>query len=170
MSRKYREAYFDVYPSVWRHGDYIVIHSDTGGATFYGCSDSVLKPSGVRIGTAEIYNVVEAMPEVTDSLAIGQSWEGDQRIILFIKLAEGYQLTPDLESKIKKTLREKASQKHVPARVISVSDIPYTMNMKRVESAITNILHGRPVLNRDALANPQSLDFYERVREGLLKS
>jgi len=169
--KTYREAYFNAYPGVWRHGDYVVIHSDTGGATFYGRSDSILKPSGVRIGTAEIYNVVEGLPEVADSLAIGQNWEGDQRILLFIKLAQGYQLTQEVEIKIKKSIREKASPRHVPARIIEVPDIPYTMNMKKVESAVTNILHGRPILNRDALANPESLDYYENiVGEGLLES
>lgn len=168
--RKYRDAYFSVYPGVWRHGDYIVFHSDTGGATFYGRSDSVLKPSGVRIGTAEIYNVLEGLPEVADSLAIGQRWGDDQRILLFVKLAEGYRLTEELENKIKKSLREKASPRHVPARIIAVPDIPCTTNMKKVESAVTNIIHGRPVLNRDALCNPQCLDYYEKLtREGALK-
>lgn len=167
--KKYREAYFEVYPNIWRHGDYILIHSDTGGVTFYGRSDSVLKPSGVRIGTAEIYNVVEQLPEIADSLAIGQSWKGDQRIILFVKLAEGYTLTPELESKIKKRLRERASPRHVPDRVVQVPDIPYTLNMKKVESAVTNILHNRPVLNRDALLNPESLDFYEKIKEQLTR-
>jgi len=170
-NRKYREAYFDIYPGVWRHGDYIVIHSDTGGATFYGRSDSVLKPSGVRIGTAEIYNVVEGLPEVADSLAIGQMWEGDQRVLLFVRLAEGFELTDELQGKIRKSLREKASPRHVPARIIEVPDIPYTMNMKKVESAVTNLVQGRPVVNRDALANPNSLDHYERIiAEGLLES
>jgi acetoacetyl-CoA synthetase len=169
--KKYREAYFHVYPGVWRHGDYIVIHSDTGGATFYGRSDSVLKPSGVRIGTAEIYNVVEGLSEVTDSLAIGQIWEGDQRVLLFVKLADGFQLTEELQNKVRRSLREKASPRHVPARIIEVPDIPYTMNMKKVESAVTNLVHGRPVFNRDALVNPQSLDYYERIiGEGVLRS
>lgn len=160
---RYKEAYFDVFPGVWRHGDYIVIHSDTGGATFYGRSDSVLKPSGVRIGTSEIYNVVEGLPEVADSLAIGQVWQGDQRVLLFVKLAEGSHLTEDLQNSIRRSLREKASPRHVPARIIEVPDIPYTMNMKKVESAVTNLVQGRPVTNRDALANPQSLDYYEKI-------
>jgi len=169
--RKYKEAYFSVYPGVWRHGDYIVFHSDTGGATFYGRSDSVLKPSGVRIGTAEIYNVVEQLPEIADSLAIGQSWQGDQRVLLFVQLAEGHQLTEDLVNKIKRALREKASPRHVPAKIIAVPGIPYTANMKKVESAVTNIVNGRPVANRDCLCNPDCLDYYERlVREGVLQS
>ncbi len=162
---RYRGAYFDVYPNVWRHGDYIMIHGDTGGITFFGRSDSVLKPSGVRIGTAEIYNQAEKLAEITDSLAIGQNWRGDQRIILFVKLAEGYNLTEDLKNKIKVTLRRNASPRHVPAKIIEVPDIPYTMNMKKVESAVTNLIHGKPVLNRDALINPESLDYYEDLKE-----
>jgi len=162
---KYRDAYFSLYPNVWHHGDYVMIHSDTGGVTFFGRSDSVLKPSGVRIGTAEIYNQVEEAEEVADSLAIGQNWRGDQRIILFVKLAEGYHLTDDLKEKIRAILRKNASPRHVPAKIIEVPAIPYTMNMKKVESAVTNIIHGRPVPNRNALINPESLDFYKDLKE-----
>jgi len=163
--RKYKEAYFSVYPNVWRHGDYIQIHSDTGGITIFGRSDSTLNPSGVRIGTAEIYNQVEKLEEIADSLAIGQSWQGDQRTVLFVKLSEGCDLTEDLKNKIRKTLRENASPRHVPAKIIQVPDIPYTLNMKKVESAVTNIIHGKPVLNRDSLINPESLDYYEKLEE-----
>ena len=166
---KYRSAYFDHYPNIWRHGDYIVMDKDTGGITFFGRSDAVLKPSGVRIGTAEIYNVVEKIEEVADSLAIGQNWEGEQRIILFVKLAPGGSLTKELMDKIKKTLREQASPRHVPAIIMEMPDAPYTMNMKKVESAVTNIIHGRPVLNRDALMNPQVLDYFEKVVPELQK-
>ena len=162
---KYREAYFNVYPNVWRHGDYIMVHGDTGGITFFGRSDSVLKPFGVRIGTAEIYNQMEKLEEVIDSLAIGQSWQEDQRIILFVKLAQRYHLTEDLKTKIKKALRQNASPRHVPAKIIQVQDIPYTLNMKKVESAVTNLIHGRAVLNRDALINPESLDCYQNLKE-----
>ncbi len=165
--KRYKEAYFTVYPNVWRHGDYVVFHSDTRGVTFFGRSDSVLKPSGVRIGTAELYNQVEKLEEVADGLAIGQTWRGDQRIILFVKLAEGYRLTEDLKNKIKMTLRRNTSPRHVPAKIIEVPDIPYTLNMKKVESAVTNIIHGKPVLNRDALINPESLDYYENLRKEL---
>lgn len=170
-NEKYLDAYFRYYPNknVWRHGDYVVIHSDTGGITMYGRSDAVLKPSGVRIGTAEIYNVVEKLPEVADSLAVGQDWKGDQRVILFVKLASGYSLTEDLKEKIRKELREKASPRHVPALIIDVPDIPYTFNMKKVEVAVTNIIHGRPVLNRDALVNPESLDYFEKILPQLQK-
>lgn len=162
---KYKQAYFNVYPDVWRHGDYVMVHSDTGGITFLGRSDSVLKPSGVRIGTAEIYDCTEKFEEVTDSLAIGQSWQEDQRIILFVKLAAGCCLTEDLKSRIKKILGGDVSPRHVPAKIIQVPDIPYTLNMKKVESVVTNIIHGRPVLNRDTLINPESLDYYEDLEE-----
>ncbi len=165
--KKYREAYFEVYPGVWRHGDYVMRDSKTGGFIFFGRSDSVLKPSGVRIGTAEIYNQVEKLEEIADSLAIGQNWEGDQRIILFVKVAEGHSLTEELKNKIRKALRENASPRHVPAKILQVPDIPYTLNMKKVESAVTNIIHGRPVLNRDALVNPQCLDYYEKLLDEL---
>jgi acetoacetyl-CoA synthetase len=164
-NQKYRNAYFTFYPNVnvWRHGDYIVIHSDTGGITFYGRSDAVLKPSGVRIGTSEIYNVVEKLEEVADSLSIGQNWEGDQRTILFVKVAEGFSLTEGLRNKIKKALRGNASPRHVPALIVEAPDIPYTYSMKKVESAVTNIVNGKPVLNRVALVNPESLDYYEKI-------
>jgi len=160
---KYRKAYFSVYPNVWRHGDYIMIHSDTGGITFYGRSDTVLKPSGVRIGTAEIYNQLEQMAEIVDSLAVGQNWQGDQRIILFVKLVPGVQLTDELREKIKKTLRERVSPHHVPAMILPAPDIPYTLNMKKVESVVANIINGRAVLNRDALINPACLDYYQSI-------
>jgi acetoacetyl-CoA synthetase len=145
------------------------MHKDTGGLTFYGRSDAVLKPSGVRIGTAEIYNVVEKIEGVADSLAIGQNWEGEQRIILFVKLTPGGSLTKELMDKIKKTLREQASPRHVPAIIMEMPDAPYTMNMKKVESAVTNIIDGRPVLNRDALSNPQVLDYFEKIVPELQK-
>jgi acetoacetyl-CoA synthetase len=164
---KYRRAYFDVYPGVWRHGDYILIHGDTGGVTFYGRSDAVLKPSGVRIGTAEIYAQMEKLPELVDSLAIGQDHEGDQRVILFVKLAPGQALTDALQDKIRRTLRQNASPHHVPALILEAPDIPYTLNMKKVESSVTNILNHREVTNRDALLNPACLDFYEGLVEQL---
>lgn len=161
--KKYRDAYFGAYPNVWRHGDWIIIHGDTGGITFLGRSDYTLKPSGVRIGSAEIYNVVEGFEEVADSIVVGQDWKGDQRVILFVKLAGGFKLTEDLKNMIKKALREEASPRHVPALVIEVPDIPYTFNMKKVESAVANIIHGKAVTNRDALTNPESLDYYESI-------
>jgi acetoacetyl-CoA synthetase len=170
---KYKAAYFNYFKNqgknVWRHGDYILIHSDTGGITFWGRSDAVLKPSGVRIGTAEIYNVVEQLPEIADSLVIGQKWEGDIRIIMFVLLNEGYQLTDDLIGKIKLTLKEKTSPRHVPKLILEAppDGIPYTFSNKKVEIAVTKIIHGMAVANRGALRNPQSLDFYDQIRERL---
>ncbi len=165
--KKYREAYFEYFrpngKNVWRHGDYVMIHSETGGITFYGRSDAVIKASGVRVGTSEIYNVVDKLPEVADSIAVGQNWKGDQRIILFVKLAPNNHLSKDLEEKIRKTIRQEASPKYVPALILEVPDIPYTFNMKKVETAVANIVNNRPVTNRDALANPESLDFYMKL-------
>jgi len=161
--KKYRNAYFSVYPNVWRHGDWVLVHSDTGGMTFFGRSDFTLKPSGVRIGPSEIYNVVENFEEIADSMVVGQNWKGDQRIILFVRLASGYHLTDNLKKKIKRTLLAEASPRHVPAVIIETPDVPYTFNMKKVESAVSNIVNGRPVTNRDALINPESLDFYEEI-------
>jgi acetoacetyl-CoA synthetase len=160
---RYRSAYFNVYPGVWRHGDWVLFHGDSGGITFLGRSDFTLKPSGVRIGPAEIYNVVENIEGIADCMAVGQEWKGDQRVILFVRLATGYELSEDLKSRIKIALRKQASPRHVPDLILEVPDIPYTFNMKKVESSVANILNGRPVTNRDALNNPESLDFYEGI-------
>jgi acetoacetyl-CoA synthetase len=167
--RKYRDAYFSFYPGVWRHGDWIIVHGDTGGITFLGRSDFTLKPSGVRIGPAEIYTVIEKFPEIADSMVVGQDWKGDQRIILFVKLAQNSKLTEELKTRIGKALREQASPRHVPALIVEAPDIPYTFNMKKVESAVANMINGRPVTNRDALVNPESLDFYEKIIPQLQK-
>jgi len=161
--KKYHRAYFDDYPGVWTHGDYIEI-TDTG-VIIYGRSDNVLKPAGVRIGTAEIYRQVETLSEVTDSVVAGQDWEGDVRIVLFVKLAEGIELTEDLVNKIKSAIRKNATPRHVPAKIISVSDIPYTRSGKKVEKAVRNVIHHEPVPNIAALANPESLKLYENLKE-----
>ncbi|UCD71513.1 MAG: acetoacetate--CoA ligase [Syntrophobacterales bacterium] len=160
---KYRSAYFEKYPGVWHHGDFIEIREDTGGVIIYGRSDATLNPGGVRIGTAEIYGVVEILDEVTDSIVVGQDWENDVRVILFVKLASGVQLKEDLVKKIKNAIRGNTTPRHVPAKIIAVDDIPYTINMKKVELAVKNVIHGKPVLNRDALANPEALDIYEDI-------
>ncbi len=170
---KYKEAYFSFYQplgkNVWRHGDYVIIHRDTGGITFLGRSDSVLKPSGVRIGTGEIYTVLEKLPEIADTLVVGQNWKGDQRILLFVQLSSGYELTEELKDKIRKALRENASPRHVPALILQTPSIPYTFNMKKVESAVRNIINGKPVLNRDALTNPESLEYFEKILPDIQK-
>ena len=161
--RKYHSAYFDDYPGVWTHGDYIEITNT--GIIIYGRSDTVLKPGGVRIGTAEIYRQVEALDEVMDSIVVGQDWEGDMRVILFVRLAEGTELTQELINRIKTTIRKNATPRHVPAKIIAVSDIPYTISGKKVEKAVRNVIHHEPVPNMDALANPASLELYKNLKE-----
>jgi acetoacetyl-CoA synthetase len=162
--KKYREAYFSVYPNVWRHGDYIEL-TETGGAVIYGRSDATLNPSGVRIGTAEIYRVVEAIGEIRDSIVAGQHWHNDVRIILFVKLAEGIVLTEDLIKKIRTAIRTELSPRHVPAKVIAVPEIPYTVNGKKVEIAVNRIINGEIVVNRESLAAPAVLDYYQNIDE-----
>lgn len=158
-NEKYHKAYFEKFPNVWSHGDYIEIRDD-GGVIIYGRSDATLNPGGVRIGTADIYRQVENIPEIADSLAVGQDWGDDERVILFVKPAEGIQLTEELKEKIRRTIRENASHRHVPAKIVGVNDIPYTKNMKKVELAVKNVIHGKEVTNTDALINPESLEFY----------
>jgi len=162
--KKYHSAYFDVYPNVWRHGDFISIN-ERGGVVIYGRSDATLNPGGVRIGTSEIYSIVALMPEIVDSLVIGQNWKNDVRVILFVKLPEGEQLTEALRKKIRDTIRNLASPRHVPAKIIAVPGIPYTLNMKKVEMAVKKVMDGEPVLNKDALGNPEVLDFYANIQE-----
>ncbi len=164
QGEKYLDAYFRKYPGVWCHGDWIQI-TEQGGVIIYGRSDATLNPGGVRIGTADIYSVVETLPEIADSLVVGQDWQDDVRVILFIKLREGEQLTDDLARRIKKAIRENASPRHVPAKIIPVCDIPYTINMKKVELAVRNAIHGKPVTNKDALANPECLDLFADLED-----
>ncbi|MCH9025118.1 MAG: AMP-binding protein, partial [candidate division Zixibacteria bacterium] len=161
---KYKAAYFEHFPGVWRHGDFIKI-TDYGSVIVYGRSDATLNPGGVRIGTAEIYAPVETMAEIADSLVIGQKWKDDGRIILFVILADGQILTDDLKDRIKKTIRQKSTPRHVPSKIIEVTDIPHTINGKKVEIAVTRIVHGMEVLNKDALANPESLGQFEALPE-----
>jgi acetoacetyl-CoA synthetase len=161
---KYGEAYFDVYPGVWLHGDYIEI-TEHGGVIIYGRSDATLNPGGVRIGTAEIYRQVESIPEIVDSLVVGQDWEDDVRIVLFVKLREDAKLTVELVDQIRTTIRKNCTPRHVPAKCIEVADIPYTISGKKVELAVQNVLHGREVKNKDALANPEALDCYVDLPE-----
>ena len=161
---KYRKAYFEEYPGIWHHGDYISI-SNHGGVTMHGRSDATLNPGGVRIGTSEIYRVVEILPEIEDSLVIGQEWNGDERVILFIKLNDKYKLDEKLIAKIKNTIKSNCSPRHVPSKILETPDIPYTINGKKVEIAVKKIISGKEVSNRDALANPNSLDYYKDLKE-----
>ena len=162
--KKYHAAYFDVYPGVWRHGDFIVV-TERGGVIMYGRSDATLNPGGVRIGTAEIYRQEDAIEEIADSVVIGQNWKNDVRVILFVKMAEGYVLTEEIKTKIKQTIRANASPRHVPAKIIAVDDVPYTLNMKKVELAVRKVVHGQEVRNKDALRNPESLEAFARIDE-----
>ncbi len=161
---KYHQAYFDVYPNVWRHGDFIEIN-DRGGVVIYGRSDATLNPGGVRIGTADIYRLIEQIEEIEDSVVVGQDWENDVRIVLFVKMAPNSQLSEALQNKIRHMIRENASPRHVPKKIISIPAVPYTLNMKKVELAVKKIIEGKPVLNRDALSNPEALDYYKDLPE-----
>jgi acetoacetyl-CoA synthetase len=157
--RRFRAAYFDKHPGAWSHGDFAEI-TPRGGFIIYGRSDAVLNPGGVRIGTAEIYRQVESIPEVLESLAIGQEWEGDTRVVLFIRLREGVALDPELEARIRRRIRDNTTPRHVPAKILQVADIPRTKSGKIVELAVRDVVHGRPVGNREALANPEALALF----------
>jgi acetoacetyl-CoA synthetase len=154
---RYRKAYYDHFPGVWWHGDFIKLTS-RGSVVVYGRSDATLNPGGVRIGTAEIYGPVEQIEQIADSLVIGQQWQNDVRIILFVVLKPGLTLSEELADRIRHEIRRRQTPRHVPARIIQVDQIPQTINGKKVEMAVANIIHGRPVTNRDALANPEALD------------
>jgi acetoacetyl-CoA synthetase len=157
--KKYHAAYFEKYPNVWCHGDYVE-HTTRGGWIIYGRSDAVLNPGGVRIGTAEIYRQVEKLPEVLESIVIGQDWEGDVRVVLFVRLRDGVTLDESLSAKIKRTVRENTTPRHVPAKILQVADIPRTKSGKIVELAVRNVVHGEPVKNIEALANPEALEHF----------
>jgi acetoacetyl-CoA synthetase len=157
---RYHASYFARFPGVWCHGDFAEI-TESGGIIIYGRSDAVLNPGGVRIGTAEIYRQVEQIPEVLEAICVGQEWEGDVRVVLFVRLAEG--CTPDeaLEQRIKRQIREHCTPRHVPARIVAVADIPRTRSGKITELAVRDVIHGRPVKNTEALANPDALELYK---------
>jgi acetoacetyl-CoA synthetase len=179
---KYRQAYFDYYqehcgheaPSapggVWRHGDWVELtdHSASGeteGLVIYGRSDATLNPGGVRIGTAEIYRVVETLPQIVESLVVGQDWDNDVRIVLFVRMREGEKLTDEMRLELQKLIRAEASPHHVPRRIVQVSDIPRTISGKIVELAVRELIHGREVKNVDALANPAALEEFRNREE-----
>jgi acetoacetyl-CoA synthetase len=160
---KYRAAYFEKYPGVWCHGDYVEL-TEHDGMVVYGRSDAVLNPGGVRIGTAEIYRQVEQLDEVVESLVIGQDWPPadprDVRVVLFVRLREGLVLDETLSDRIKQHIGANTTRRHVPARIVQVADIPRTKSGKIVELAVRNVVHGRPVKNLEALANPEALEFF----------
>ena len=162
--KKYQSAYFDVYPNIWHHGDYLEIN-DFGGVKIYGRSDTTLNPGGVRIGTAEIYQTVERFNEVEDSLVISQPWQNDERIILFLKMKDRITLTNSLKTRVKKSIRESCTHRYVPAIIIAVEDIPYTINGKKVELAVKQVIQNIEVKNIDSLVNPSILDFYKDILE-----
>jgi acetoacetyl-CoA synthetase len=163
---KYRAAYFEFFPGVWRHGDWSEI-TEHDGMIIYGRSDATLNPGGVRIGTAEIYRQVEQLPEVVESLAVGQEIgdQGDVRIVLFVRLREGLTLDDALQARIRKQIRDNTTPLHVPKVVVQVSDIPRTVSGKISELAVRNVIHGKPVKNTDALANPASLALFKNLPE-----
>jgi len=159
---RYEAAYFEKFPRVWYHGDYVAL-TERGGMVVYGRSDAVLNPGGVRIGTSEIYDQVEQLDEVVEGLAIGQDWDGDVRIVLFVVLREGVDLDEDLEKRIKAQIRLGTTPRHVPERIVQVADLPRTKNGKIVELAVRDIVHGREVHNKDVLANPEVLELYRDI-------
>jgi acetoacetyl-CoA synthetase len=161
---KFRAAYFATFPGVWAHGDYAE-ETAHGGLIIHGRSDAVLNPGGVRIGTAEIYRQVEKVPQVLESIAIGQDWQGDVRVVLFVRLRDGITLDDALHDEICRVIRANTTPRHVPAKVIQVADIPRTLSGKIVELAVHNVVHDRPVKNTDALANPQALALYRNLAE-----
>nr|MBL0717267.1 acetoacetate--CoA ligase [Desulfobacterales bacterium] len=162
--QKYHNAYFDVYPGIWRHGDFVEI-TETGGVIFSGRSDATLNPGGVRIGTADIYRIIDSIDEIADSVVVGQTWNYDVRVILFVKMKEGNDLTDELKKKINSLIKKNATPRHMPAKIIAVADIPYTLSMKKVELAVKKVIQNEAVLNKDALINPEALDYYKNLSE-----
>ncbi len=161
---RYQAAYFEKFPGIWAHGDYVA-KTENNGYVIQGRSDATLNPGGVRIGTSEIYRQVERLDEVLESICIGQDWEDDVRVVLFVKLREGLELDDEMQDLIRKTIRQNTTPRHVPAKIVQVADIPRTISGKIVELAVRNVVHGRAVANADALANPESLKHYRDLPE-----
>jgi acetoacetyl-CoA synthetase len=161
---RYRAAYFEKFPGVWCHGDYVA-QTQHGGMVVYGRSDAVLNPGGVRIGTAEIYRQAERLEEVIESLVVGQQWQGDVRVVLFVRLRAGLMLDDGLRARISQGIRDNTTPRHVPAKIIQVSDIPRTKSGKIVELAVRKVIHGEQVGNREALANPEALELFVGLPE-----
>ena len=163
-NKKYLDAYFDTYPGIWAQGDYGEI-TEHSGMVIHGRSDAVLNPGGVRIGTAEIYRQVEKLDEIIDSVCIGQTWDDDVRVVLFVVVKAGVELTPDLEKTIRQTIRRETTPRHVPAKIVAVADIPRTISGKIVELAVRKVVHNEVVTNTDALANPEALNHFKNLSE-----
>ncbi|MCS6778076.1 MAG: acetoacetate--CoA ligase [Geminicoccaceae bacterium] len=161
---RYRRSYFERFPGIWCHGDWAEL-TEHDGIVIYGRSDAVLNPGGVRIGTAEIYRQVEQIDEVLESVCVGQEWDGDTRVVLFVKLREGLVLDDALRERIRRRIRENTTPRHVPAKIVQVADIPRTMSGKITELAVRDVIHGRPVANVEALANPQALELFRDLPE-----
>jgi acetoacetyl-CoA synthetase len=162
--KKYHAAYFERFPNIWCHGDFAE-WTPHGGIIIHGRSDATLNPGGVRIGTAEIYAQVEQIPEVVEAICIGQDWDKDVRVVLFVRLKPGAALDDALREKIRRTIRAGASPRHVPAKIVAVADIPRTRSGKITELAVRDVVHGRPVKNTEALANPEALALYKDLPE-----
>jgi acetoacetyl-CoA synthetase len=162
--RKYHAAYFERFAGAWHHGDFVEF-TEHGGIVIYGRSDATLNPGGVRIGTAEIYRQVEQLDEVVESIVVGQDWDNDVRVVLFVVLREGLHLDDPLVGNIKNHIRKHCSPRHVPAKVIQVRDIPRTKSGKITELAVRDVIHGRQVNNKEALANPEALNYYKNIPE-----
>ena len=163
-NKKYKKAYFKKFKNVWHHGDYAK-RVNNGGYIIYGRSDTTLNPGGVRLGTAEIYSVVEKFEEIKESIVVGQSWDNDIRIILFVVVNFRYELNQTLKDKLKKEIRKQASARHVPTKIIKVSDIPRTKNGKIVELAVKNIIEGNKIKNIEAISNPEVLKEFKNLKE-----
>ena len=161
---KYKKAYFQKFKNLWHHGDYAEI-TKNGGFIIYGRSDATLNPGGVRLGTSEIYSVVDKFYEIKESIVIGQKWDNDIRIVLFVVLKTKVELTESLKIKIKKKIKQEASPRHVPTKIISVLDVPRTKNGKIVELAIKNLIDGNEINNIEALANPEVLSQFKNLKE-----
>ncbi len=162
--KKYRAAYFEMYANIWRHGDFVEIN-DRGGAVIYGRSDATLNPGGVRIGTSEIYRLLEQFEDVEDSLVVSQNWKSDTRIVLFVQMRAKSELTEELKGDIKKSIRSNISPRHVPAKILPAPELPYTLNMKKVELAVRKAIQNEVVLNKDSLRNPKALDYFVGLKE-----
>ena len=163
-NEKYHDAYFNKFPNVWCHGDY-VMKTENNGFIIFGRSDATLNPGGVRIGTAEIYRQVEQLEEIVEGLVVGQIWNGDTRVILFVRLNPAFKLTKDLTDKIKSKIRMGASPRHVPSKIIAVEDIPRTKSGKIAELAVRDIIHNKEINNQTALANPECLNYFKNIEE-----